>query len=379
MAGRIFYVDGKSTHVIDRRCFLLSPMALALHAAERKPNLLLLIAKVWRAQATPWAGDLDLAAPNLEKFGRQSMVFPRAYSCDPRSTPALAGLLTGRFPHTTGVIKDGSPLPAGEITLEAVLKSAGYKTASLPSDAAIDFMEKNRAGPFFLNVSLEIGGYVGSDHPDGLHLRENVPSDAEMNARTVLSVRYGMYSFLDRVIGKLTNAVDNSTIVVFTSDHGEQLGSQGLEEDDVAFEESVRIPLAIRYPGALPAGSSSDLLVSQVDLMPTLLALCGEPVPEGVQGHDLSAVLRGQKGDRPESVYAEGKIGQKDEWRMLVRGFDKIVVNSETEVTHLYNLAEDPYELTNLAHEPGAKLKRDSLLAVLRVTAHGLGDFKRRP
>src|ERR1700688_2576271 len=140
---------------IGRRTFLLSPLALA--AAERRPNLVLLIANVWRAQATPWAGDLDLVAPNLEKFGRQGIVFPRAYSCYPRTTPALAGLLTGRFPHTTGVINDGAPMPSSEVTIDAVLKSLGYKTGDLPSSGAIEFLESNRAGPFFLNVRLEAG------------------------------------------------------------------------------------------------------------------------------------------------------------------------------------------------------------------------------
>jgi arylsulfatase A-like enzyme len=369
--------------MMDRRSFLLSPLAVALAAAERRPNLVLLVAKTWRAQATPWAGDVDLVAPNLEKLGRESMVFPRAYSCYPRTTPALSAIATGRFPHTTGVIKEGSPLPPGEVTIDEVMKSAGYKSASLPSAKVIEFLETNHDGPFFLNVDLAVGGYAGDGNPNRFHPRENVPSDLEMRERESFVPQYGLYVILDREIAKLTDALDrlglnSNTILVFTSDHGKQMGSQGLDGDDVAFEESVRIPLAMRYPGVLAAGAS-DLLVSQVDLMPTLVALCGEPVPEGVQGHDLSGVLTGKKSDRPESVYAEGKIGQKDEWRMLVRGFDKIVVNSQTEVTHLYNLAEDPYELTNLAHDPEERLKRDSLLAVLRATSRGLGDFKKRP
>ena len=80
------------------------------------------------------------------------------------------------------------------------------------------------------------------------------------------------------------------------------------------------MPLAIRHPRAQPF--ASDVLASQVDILPTLLALCGEPAFEGLQGRDLSLLLLGQKADRPESVFAEGKIGQKEEWRMLVLASD---------------------------------------------------------
>jgi choline-sulfatase len=214
-----------------------------------------------------------------------------------------------------------------------------------------------------------------------LHLRDNVPSESTAHAREALAARYGLYATLDEQFGNVLATLDRlklaqNTVVVFTSDRGEQAGSHGLDGDDVWFEESVRVPLAIRHPRAQPF--ASDVLASQVDILPTLLALCGEPAFEGLQGRDLSLLLLGQKADRPESVFAEGKIGQKDEWRMLVLASDKIVVDVNGEVTHLYNLADDPYELTNLAHEPSARLKRDQLLAILRLSRQKLLDFKRR-
>ena len=330
--------------MIDRRTFLLTPLALA--AAERTPNVLLLVASGWRGQATPWAGDPDLVAPNLERFGKESVVFPRAYSCYPSAAPARSALMTGRFPHSIS--------PSGEVTIDAVMKSA--------------------ISIVYLDPPKSFAPY----DPAQLHPRQNVPPAAEAAARRNLANRYGMYAALDAAIGRQLAGLAKDTIVVFTSDRGEQMGSQGLDGDNVAFEESVRIPLAIRYPRALPQGSVSDLLVSQADILPTLLGLCGVPAPDGVQGRDLSALISGKKGERPESVYAEGKIGQKDEWRMLALGSDKIVVNAQTEATHLYNLADDPYEMTNLVREPAVKLKRDELLAVLRASGRKLGDFKSR-
>lgn len=89
-------------------------------------------------------------------------------------------------------------------------------------------------------------------------------------------------------------------------------------------------------------------------------------------------MLLGKPGDRPESVFAEGKIGERNEWRMLVLGFDKLVVDRGGEPAHLFNLASDPYELNDLAREPGAKLKRDELTAVMRATRSRLLDFRRR-
>jgi arylsulfatase A-like enzyme len=365
---------------MDRRTFLLTPLALV--AADRKPNVLLLLASGWRAQATPWAGDPDLAAPNLEKFGQQGVVFDRAYSCYPRSSPARAALATGRYPHTTGVIGENDRLPADEVTLDAALKSDNYAVGRVPPAGAAVFLGSHKSGPFFLTVPLESTPAAQPLDAAQLHPRENVPSNDELDARKELAARYANYAALDSSVGQIMASVDTlglagNTIVVFTSDHGEQMGSQGLDGDDVPFEESVRIPLAIRYPDVLPSGTKSELLVSQVDLMPTLLAWCGAPAPEGIQGHDLSGPISGH-GERPESVFAEGKIGDKDEWRMLVLGSDKLVVNSQTEITHLYNLADDPYELTNLAHEPGVRLQRDGLLAALRASERKLADFKRR-
>ncbi len=215
-----------------------------------------------------------------------------------------------------------------------------------------------------------------------LHLRNNIPRDLQDQARKELAERYGGYTAMDRQFGKLLAAIDradvaNDTIVVLTSDHGDQLGSHGIEGASVAYEESARVPLAIRFPRVLHA-DASDIPVSQVDILPTVLGLCGEPVFEGVQGHDLSPLLLGVKTDRPESVFAEGRIGQKDEWRMVVVGADKLVVDAAGAVSALYNLAGDPYEMKNLAADPSMHLMRDGLMATLRASKSQLLDFKRR-
>lgn len=389
---------------ISRRSFLATPVVLAasraLGAADRKPNILLIDGGAWRAQAVPWAGDPDVIAPNLARFAAQAMTFSRAYACYGRSDRSRQCLLKGVFPHTLTEL-DAFPVapagsssnepPAGDApTLAAVLRGAGYRTGTFrtrEADEIISFVHSPDSSPFFLDWSMEnIGnGLMERENPDLLHLRENVPRQEQSRAREDLAVFYARARTRDRDIGVVMEALDRplrgnangiaaDTIVIFTSNHGEQFGSHTGQGDDYVYEETIRMPLAIRYPRVLGGAAQNDMLVSQVDIMPTLLTWCGAATPQAVQGRDLSALLTGHPGERPDTVYAEGRLGRKDEWRMLVSGFDKLVVDMEGSVTHLFNLADDPYEMTNLANVSAQQLKRDSLLAIQRQWMKKLSD-----
>ncbi len=322
------------------------PVALAC-AADRAPNLLLIIASGWRGQATPWDRDPDLIAPNLEKFGQQSVVFSRTYCACPTPDLAQIALLTSKFPHAA---KKGD----AEIA----------PMRMLTPDAAIQAFEKT---PFALRITFSEPQEVREPAVARLHMRGNIPSVDELAARQELAKFYGRCGAIDDDLGRIFAALDKrapNTVVVFTSDCGKQFGSHGLDGDGVPFEESVRIPLAIRYPEKLKPGARD--LASQVDIMPTVLALCGREIPEGVQGQDLF-------GKSPSEVaFAEGK--SQGDWRMIVRGFDKLIATPKGDVTHLFNLAEDPYEMNNLARDPSQKLKLASLKAQLAAQMQKLGD-----
>lgn len=351
---------------------------LALLAADRKPNIVLVIARGWRGVATPFAGDAEIEAPNLEKFGGDALVFSRAYCADPRPAPARSAIVTGRYPHSNGVIDDSSSLRVEEVTIGAALRTAGYQYGE-----KLDFLKQAGAGPFFLNLSIQAPEDAKPVDAAKLHVRDNVPESADAATRKTLAERYGGYKAMDAEFGRILAALNDAkaaenTIVVFTADCGEQIGSHGLTGDATFYEESVRVPLAIRFPRILARGSQSNVLACHTDIMPTLLGFCGEPPPTGMEGDDLSSWIVSQKGVRPEAVYIEGRIGQKDEWRALVQGLDKIVVNTQGDATHLFNLANDPYEKTNLAQDASVELKRDQLLAQLRAARQRLLDFKRR-
>lgn len=134
--------------------------------------------------------------------------------------------------------------------------------------------------------------------PEKLRVPANVPEENRDVARELLSGYYAHCSALDVAFGKLIDCLEDlnlasDTIVVFTSDHGDMLGSQGLYKKQSPFAESVDIPLLFRIPGLAP-GVRSGLMIEPEDMMPTLLSLCDVPVPDSVEGIDCSAALRGE-------------------------------------------------------------------------------------
>jgi arylsulfatase A-like enzyme len=146
------------------------------------------------------------------------------------------------------------------------------------------------------------------------------------------------------------------------------------DDEDAPFERSIRVPLAIRWPGKLSPRVIDDVLISHADILPTLLSLAGNSIPNDLHGRDLSALIARGEGEIPDSIYVEGKLGQKDEWRAVVRGFDKIVFDLQEEVTHLYNVADDPTEENDLAGSREHELTQDSMLALGRRWRRKLGD-----
>lgn len=266
------------------------------------------------------------------------------------------------------------------------IRHAGFEP-DYQTGLAIDFIKQNAQKPFFLFLAWGPPRPPVTPPPRvaGLYdrrntrLRANVPPEQEQITRDLYARYYAVCSALDDNFGRLLAALDEThlaedTIVVFTSDSGVMLGSQGLDEDNLPFEESARVPLILRYPRMLPAGRRNDALLSNVDLMPSLVGLCGIDIPKSVQGQDLSAWIARGQGSHQESIYSSGKLGEPDEWRMVVQGLDKLVVDRDLNVTRLYNLGQDPFEMENLARDLAQELKRDELKALLKDWMRRTGD-----
>jgi arylsulfatase A-like enzyme len=240
------------------------------------------------------------------------------------------------------------------------------------TDLAVDFIRQHNNTPFYLFLSWGPPDEMnrpkhgprgrppqtqGMYHPEQMHLPPDVPKANEAAARAERVDYYSNCSALDQDLGKILKALDETgladdTIVVFTSDHGDMLYSHGLLYKHLPFEPSARVPLLIRHPKKLPAGRKEDLLVSNVDFLPTFLAMCGVPCPPKVHGRDLSSLMSAGQGNRPQSIYCVCDLGSTTEWRMVAGQKSKLVVDVLRRPTHLYDLEKDPHEMRNLANNP---------------------------
>lgn len=254
---------------------------------------------------------------------------------------------------------------------------------------AIDFINKNKTSPFCLFLSWGCPHpaydppkkYADMYDPEKLKQRPNVPDESY---RETLRQYYGAITALDDNIGRLMTALDKAgvaqdTIICFTSDHGDMMGSQGRIGKNVPWEESINVPFIVRYPRRIKAGDKTDMLLSTVDIMPTLLGLCGAPVPKAVQGLDLSQQVIGKVGKKPESVLIERVIAGKEpgipvqEWRG-VRTMRYTYARGKSKPWLLYDNVKDPYQKQNLVGKPEAKSIQAKLDAELTNWLKRVGD-----
>lgn len=190
---------------------------------------------------------------------------------------------------------------------------------------------------------------------------------------------YAMVSMVDREVGSILDELERSgkaknTIVVFASDHGDQLLEHGLTGKNVFFEASVHVPLLVRWPDRIAPARRSEL-VESVDLVPTLLDLCGLAVPDRVQGCSLAPLLSGAPYQARGIVFAENAIPEVITANSMeyayapgqgvagIRRPDaKMVRTARWKLTHypghggeLYDLTNDPGEMRNLYSDPAHK------------------------
>jgi arylsulfatase A-like enzyme len=196
----------------------------------------------------------------------------------------------------------------------------------------------------------------------------------EDRLRRDMACYYGMTSFMDREIGRILAALESSgqardTLVIFTSDHGHFLGHHGLTAKAIhMYEDLVRVPLIVRWPGHVPTGTS-DSLQSLVDITPTVLSACDQAVPAGLAGRNQ---LPNWTEGLPvrEDVVIENHHGTECfHMRTLVTATHKITVYRDGDDGELFDLVADPAERRNLWHEGGARdLKMHLLHRFLQVT-----------
>ncbi len=184
-------------------------------------------------------------------------------------------------------------------------------------------------------------------------------------ARQRIAMYYGNLAHLDHCLGEVLSALgelglDNDTIVLYSSDHGEMLGEHGLWHKFVFYDPSAGVPLIFRVPGLTRPGARAPQPVSQVSLMATLLDLCGLSVPSLLDGDSLRPLLAEPQRTTGAAVYAEFALRSKNAKYMIRRGEWKYshYVNDTPE---LYHLGDDPREMNNLAMVPAFRARGEQL------------------
>ena len=218
-------------------------------------------------------------------------------------------------------------------------------------------------------------------HPDfsaysvsgyGLHgFHSHLHDDCEL--RKDMAVYYGMISLMDKYIGKILDRLDElglseNTLVLFTSDHGHFFGQHGLmAKGAFHYEDMIKVPFIVRYPGVIPAGRISLAMQSLVDLAPSFLDLIHAPVPASMTGIGQSEVWKGEKESARGHVLVENHHEHPTiHVKTYVDRRYKITVYYNQTYGEIFDLEEDPGELRNLwDDETHAELKARLLLKFL--------------
>ncbi|MCC5929004.1 MAG: sulfatase [Cyclobacteriaceae bacterium] len=252
----------------------------------------------------------------------------------------------------------------------------GYDAFAQTEDA-ISYIEskKDSDKPFFLVLSWGpphtpfhpapeeyLAVYADKEIP----VRPNVPKHRYDSYQHDIKGYYSHISALDHCIGMLQKALqstglDENTIFVFTSDHGHMVFSHDENFKQKPYEESIHVPFVLRHPKRFGTqGRDTYMLMNTPDIMPTLLSLCGLPIPESVEGDDLSPIITGEKEDYTEAVlisclhpFGQWNKNQGGREYRGVRTKQFTYVRDLNGAWLLFDNNKDPYQMNNLVHDEG--------------------------
>ena len=184
-----------------------------------------------------------------------------------------------------------------------------------------------------------------------------------------------------------TGELDN-TLIIYTSDQGMMLGEHDYEDKRWIYEESMRMPFIVHWPGEIQAGRRSDLLINNTDFAPTLIELAGGQAPEYMQGHSFAKTLRGvEQGQWRNGTYyrywlhmsnaVPAHFGVRTDRYKLIFYYAQHFQGNATSTPvawELYDLQEDPQEMHNLYGQPGMKAITAELKTLLRELRDEVGE-----
>lgn len=395
-----------------------------------------------------------LRTPHLDGFAARGVRFERCFSTAPSCSPSRASLFTGRFPHSNGVMglshaEFAWDLYPEERHLGQILKEAGYQTAGVgvlhetrsgpkrcglddydppvravqATDAAIERLRLFSAAsqtPFYLQVGfIEPHRLNPADpHADSNFLGTEIQPDSSLGVtvpgylrdtegtRTELAELQGAVHHVDTQFGRLMNALkelglEENTLVIFTTDHGIAMPRAKCS----LYEPGLQIALMMNLPSrhGWTGGRTLSPMLSNVDVLPTLLDLIGLQVPTNIQGRSFAGLLDEKPFEPREAIFGEMTYHDYYDPRRSVRTeHHKLILNfsaapafmdpsqswrprSGTVVPEnhafayhpkleLFDLKQDPWEQKNLADDSHYQEARRDLLARLAVHLRETND-----
>jgi len=211
----------------------------------------------------------------------------------------------------------------------------------------------------------------------GLHGFNSHLHDKKQLAKN-MAVYYGMVSLMDKYIGKILDKLDalglaDNTVVLFSTDHGHFYGHHGLTAKGAFhYEDMIKIPWIVRYPGRVPAGRRSNALQTLVDLPQSFLSIAGIPAPRDMTGVDQSPVWFGEQDNARDHIIVENRHEPTTiHVKTYVNQRYKLTVYYNQSYGELFDLQEDPGEINNLWDSPEHKELKSELTIKLLFAEMG--------
>jgi arylsulfatase A-like enzyme len=381
---------------------LVAAPAAAERPAPAKNVIVLLIDTLRADHLSPYA-KTRVQTPAFARFAQQGVVFENAQAQECWTKPSVATVLSGLFPDSHATKTFDARLPESVTILPEVFRDQGVRTVTRiangyvsdkfgfnqgwedyanfirenrPTGAehvfgsTLEWIRAHRSERFFAYIQT-IDPHVPYDPPEEfLRMYDANPYDGPIVPRETpdilerikrhrqeltdrdkerLEALYdGEISYHDRYFALLLDKLRewhllDDTLIVVTADHGEEFFDHGsVGHGHSLYQELLHVPLAIRYPAAMPAGRRVARPVSLVDIAPTVFDLAGVEPPEELEGHSLLEPVRGVPSACPEVAFSsfleDRRAIRAASWKMVYRGGS----------TDLFDLANDPHERTNV-------------------------------
>lgn len=349
----------------------------------RRPNILLITLDTTRADHLGCYGYGKPTSPNVDRLASQGARFVSAFASLPITLPSHTTMMTGLYPFRTGVRDNGpASLPASTPLLASILKGRGYQTLAYVSSVVLDRAFGLDRGFDVYDDSVRVGRPEAFDYDERAASQVNqaiFESKTKIEEPFFLWVHYydphmpyvpphpfvdrfqgspydGEIAFADWAIGKLldflaSRKLMDNTIVVIAGDHGEGLGDHGeLQHGAFLYSYATHVPLLIRFPGHIRAGTQVQGLSRLIDITPTLLDYAGLPAPRGLDGISLRKAIGSGRSDveevYQETVFPENNYGWSPLFAIRTPGW--LLIQAPT--AELYDVSKDPRETTNLQH-----------------------------